>query len=340
MPKKTELPDAIRINIVADHKAGKSIRAIARDRNLSFEGVRKIVRKMEIYGTVQNLHRSGRKRCTTAREVLSNDRAIKLQATANPKVSAQIIKESTETKASVSTVRRRLREAGLKGCVARRVPFISKVNMKKRVAFAKQHINKPSEFWAHIIWSDESKFELCGSKRRQIVWRRKNTAYNANHTIGTVKHSQYVMLWGCFSRAGLGNLEEINGRMDGSYYRNILQNNLRISARNLGLGDNFTFQHDNDPKHTSSIVKSFLEENNINVLEWPPQSPDLNPIEHLWDELDRKVPKSKQRNIKEYRAALFEEWVKIEPDILITLVDSMPQHLEAVIKAKGGPTRY
>lgn len=75
----------------------------------------------------------------------------------------------------------------------------------------------------------------------------------------------------------------------------------------------------------------------------PPQSPDLNPIEHLWDELDRKVPKSKRRSLKEYRAALFEEWVKIEPDILITLVDSIttsPQRLEAVIKANGGPTRY
>lgn len=336
MPKKTEFPEAIRISIVADHKAGKSIRAIARDCNISFEGVRKILKKMEMYGTVKNLHRSGRKRCTTARE----DRVIKLQATVNPKVSVQIIKESTGTKASVSTVRRRLREAGLKGCVARRVPFISKVNMKKRVAFAKQHINKPNEFWVHIIWSDESKFELCGSKRRQIVWRRKNTAYNANHTVGTVKHSQYVMLWGCFSRAGLGNLEEISGKMNGSYYRDILQNNLRISARNMGLGNDFTFQHDNDPKHTSSIVKRFLENNNINVLQWPPQSPDLNPIEHLWDELDRKVPKSKRRSLKEYRAALFEEWVKIEPDILITLVDSMPQRLEAVIKANGGPTRY
>lgn len=336
MPKKTEFPEAIRISIVADHKAGKSIRAIARDCNISFEGVRKILKKMEMYGTVKNLHRSGRKRCTTARE----DRVIKLQATVNPKVSAQIIKESTETKASVSTVRRRLREAGLKGCVARRVPFISKVNMKKRVAFAKQHINKPNEFWAHIIWSDESKFELCESKRRQIVWRRKNTAYNANHTVGTVKHSRYVMLWGCFSCAGLGNLEEISGKINGSYYRDILQNNLRISARNMGLGNDFTFQHNNDPKRTSSIVKRFLENNNINVLQWPPQSPDLNPIEHLWDELDRKVPKSKQRSFKEYRAALFEEWVKIEPDILITLVDFMPQRLEAVIKANGGSTRY
>lgn len=73
MVKRTKLPEAIRIAIVADRKAGISIRAIARNRKISFEGVCKILKKMETYSTVRNLQRSGRKRCTTARE----DRAIK-----------------------------------------------------------------------------------------------------------------------------------------------------------------------------------------------------------------------------------------------------------------------
>lgn len=185
MPKICELPEAIRLAIIADYKTGKSIRSIARNLEVSFEGVRKIIKKMEIYGTVKNLPRSGRKRCTTIRE----DRAIKLQVNKDPQISAKIIQKSTGIKASVATIRRRLHEVGLKSCVARRVPFISKVNIKKRFAFVKLHINKFPEVWAHIIWSDESKFKLCGSKRRQTVWRRKNTAYNTNHTIGTVKHS-------------------------------------------------------------------------------------------------------------------------------------------------------
>lgn len=148
------------------------------------------------------------------------------------------------------------------------------------------------------------------------------------------------MLWGCFSRAGLGNLEEVSGKMNALYYRNILQKNLRISAQNMGLGNEFIFQHDNDPKHTSRVVKQFLDADNVTVLEWPPQSPDLNPIEHLWDELDRRIPKSKRKGLKEFRTALFEEWNKIEQNVLKTLVDSMPRRLEAVIQAKGGPTRY
>lgn len=90
-----------------------------------------------IYGTVRNLARLGRKRCTTVHE----DRAIKLQAAKNCKVSTQMIQKSMKIKAPVSTIRRRLREAGLKGCIVRRVPFISKVNMKKRLAFAKQYTN-------------------------------------------------------------------------------------------------------------------------------------------------------------------------------------------------------
>ncbi|GFU24523.1 transposable element Tcb2 transposase [Trichonephila clavipes] len=122
-------------------------------------------------------------------------------------------------------------------------------------------------------------------------------------------------------------------------YLNILQNNLKENADKLGLGSNFIFQQDNDPKHTAFVVKEWLLYHCRYQLNTPPQSPDFNVIENLWSHLERAVQKHQITSKEQLKSVLQEEWLNIAPDTPRHLVESMPRRLEAVISAKGDESR-
>ena len=105
----------------------------------------------------------------------------------------------------------------------------------------------------------------------------------------------------------------------------------------------YLFQDDNAPVHTVRKTKKWKEENlGDSRLPWPAQSPDLNPIEHLWDVLERRVRlrNPKPKNKVQLFEALREEWYKIELETYSKLTQSMPRRVDAVIRSKGNSTRY
>lgn len=151
------------------------------------------------------------------------------------------------------------------------------------------------------------------------------------------------MIWGCFNSNGVGRAYRIEGRMDASRYTQILDTELIGSIQEFGQGiGDIVFQQDNDPKHTSRLARDWFQAKGIALLDWPAQSPDLNPIEHLWGFLKRAIADYDYpaESIYQLWERVEREWARIPPQICAALVNSMPRRIRAVIKAKGGYTKY
>ena len=149
-----------------------------------------------------------------------------------------------------------------------------------------------------------------------------------------------VKCWGCFSSSGVGSLVFSDGNMTGELYRDILQQNLLQSAKKLNMAKDRWFQYDNDPKHTARIVTNWLDQKRIQRLKWPCFSLDMNSIEHLWDEVERRMKKERPKKEKELQECLTRVWNGIEKSVLKKLVDSLPNRLNDVIRMKGYSIRY
>ncbi|KAE8235913.1 hypothetical protein A4X03_0g9611, partial [Tilletia caries] len=332
--------------VKSDLEAGLSVRQISADRGVSKSWVGNLRLRLN---NLSVQARPGRPRKLTEHDRRQIVRSI---LTGRHQTAASVHREllrNGNARCSVTTVRRALKASGLRARVTKKKPALTKAHKRARLEWARAHRNWTASDWNKVVFSDETKINRFGSDGRKWVWAVKGSPLTEREVTPTYKFGGGgVMVWGCITSSSVGGMAFIQGIMDSKKYTDILQDRLLPTLDALDLlpqavpQQQYIFQHDNDPKHKSRHTKAWLAHLEISVLDWPAQSPDLNPIEHLWRRLKEQLKgyRTPAANLDQLRDRILEQWALIPQDYIEKLYASMPDRIRAVIRARGGPTRY
>ncbi len=219
-------------------------------------------------------------------------------------------------------------------------PLLNQRQRQKHLTWAVEKNNSTVAQWSKVLFSDKSKFCILFGNQGPRVWRKSGEAQNPCCLKCSVKFPQSVMIWAAMSSAGVGPLCFLKSTVNAAIYQEILEHFMLPSADELYGDADFIFQQDLAPAHTAKGTKSWFSDHGVTVLDWPANSPDLNPIENLWGIVKRKMRDTRPNNADELKATVKETWASIPPQQCHKLITSMPHRIEAVIKAKGAPTKY
>ena len=194
--------------------------------------------------------------------------------------------------------------------------------------------------WRNVLFSDESKFKVSFADGRVRTWRRRGERLDQDNVVECDRYgSGSVMVWAGIHHDRKTDLVIVLGNLTAQKYCDGIIEAVAVpylQQHNVGI-----FQHDNARPHIARHTQNIFRIHHVNMSQWPARSPDLSPIEHLWDHLGRQVRERHDvNNIRDLERALQAEWVRILSQVIRKLICSMRHRYLAVLAANGEHTRY
>ena len=298
---------------------------------------------MKKYAKLENMEsrpRSGRPRKINQRDMRHLVRILREYPSKTSTELAKTINLTKNDTISSSSIRKNLFKIGLKSYAARKKPFMTEKMKLKRLNWCKKYQSKDFEFWKNVLFSDETMFCLHQNTAMHRVRRFSlDNPLQKKFISNQLKFPTKIMFWGAISLDVKSNLIPCNQIMNSRcYIDEILEKEVKpLMEKNPAL----IFQQDNAPCHTSASVKSWMRNCNLQVIEWPGNSPDLNIIENVWHKLKLTINKTPIATREQLKIQVPLMWEKfISKEYLEKLIKSMPKRISEVISNKGGPCKY
>ena len=280
---------------------------------------------------------TGRPRGTSRRD----DRLIIRIVHVDP--SAPLSEISAETNITRTTAWRRLREAEH---VSRKRP--SKLHLTNRhktlrLQWAMKHCHWRNQ-WSRIVWSDEAAVRLRFSDGRLRLWIKSGQKVpDRFFTSRRQEDGKKLLIWGAIWSDGRTSLHVMRENMNSERYIQVLE--AHVYPISFSLGDpssDWTLMDDNAPPHRSLATRAFKRTAGIRTLDWPARSPDLNPIEHVWSLLKRRVRRQLRPSddLERLEFLIKEEWNHLDQQVIKNLICSMPSRVRTVIERRGEESGY
>jgi transposase len=335
-----------RIQIIALREQQYTLEDVSKKTKVKKETVREVLRKWKQHHTIQDLPKTGRATMVDAR---TRRRLARMAQSGEVKTAPELSLVAAShdiVHFSASTARRVMHEQGLKAMHMVKKPLLTREHKRKRLEFARAHRDWTVEQWKQVIFSDETLIPARSSDAHKVVWTKPTHALNPKLVIPTVQGGGVaIMVWGCISQYGFHDLILLDGTVDGAGYAKVLQDYLLPIIQQYFGQHPCIFQQDGASVHRTNKAVTFFHEHNLQVLEWPAHSPDLNIIEHVWHYLKERVRQlpiasSKENLWSNVQMVLECMWSEEMTQKVNELYESLPNRMQAVVDAHGGNTRY
>lgn len=349
-PEK-ELSPTVRAFILGRYTGGEKPKSISNDLQIPLQTIYTTIRRSSSRSHCISKPRTGRPKSLSETAKRAIIRLIKK----NPFITYQEVSETLQLSICRRTLFSVINESGYGNWKAQKRPLLTPKVAQRRYEWALKYKNWGYREWSSVIWSDECSVELGSGQRDQWVFRVNQSGEKwKKDYIQPYKHGKgiRVMVWAAIwgdRRSELIRLErDFESKKHGFTSRSYLTllEEMIPTIWEPGL----IFMQDNAPIHSSRLIKDWFENHQITLMDWPPHSPDMNPIEHMWFPLKEGVYNinpniehikgSVEKREDQLWEVLETSWSKIRQDIQVELVRSMESRIRAVLEAKGWYTKY